>query len=63
MTRKELLEKITPEEFKQWVAYFSLEDGEYMEEIQQKVAMEDMENKTKEQLAKDMKAMLMGLNN
>lgn len=60
-TREELLNTITPNEFKQWVAYFSLQDEEYKKDLEYKVSMEEQKNKTEEELAKQMRAMLLGL--
>jgi hypothetical protein len=52
---------MAPEEFKQWVAYFSLQDEEYKKDLEYKVSMEEQKNKTEEELAKQMRAMLLGL--
>ena len=45
------------------MAYFSLQDEEYKKELEHKVAMEEQKNKTEEELAQQMRAMLLGLNN
>lgn len=63
MTQQELLEKMTPQEFRQWVAYFSLRDEEYREKMEKEQALKEMESKTQEELAIAMRNMIMGLNN
>lgn len=63
MTQQELLDKMTPQEFKQWVAYFSLRDEEYREKMEKENALKEMESKTQEELAIAMRNMIMGLNN
>ena len=62
-TRAELLDTVSAEEFKQWVAYFSLQNEEYKEDLENKVAQEAMKTKTAEELAQQMRAMLLGLQN
>tara|TARA_R110002167_G_scaffold357967_1_gene573717 strand:- start:74 stop:265 length:192 start_codon:yes stop_codon:yes gene_type:complete len=61
MTRRELLETMPPSEFKQWVAYFSLEDEEYKQKLEHKVALEKSSKKSDEERAMEIRAMLMGL--
>ena len=60
-TPTELLDTITPYDFKQCVAYYSLQDEEYKKDIEHAVSMEEQKNKTQEELAKQMRAMLLGL--
>lgn len=61
MTRGELLNTMSPVEFKKWVAYFSLEDEEYKKELEHKLALEKSSNKSDEERAKDIRDMLMEL--
>lgn len=63
MTRKELLETMTPEEFRQWVAYFSLQNEEYKTKMEDEQAMTEMASKTEEELGLQMQAMLIGMGN
>ena len=60
-TREELVNTMTPTEFKQWVAYFSLQDEEYKKDLEYKVSIEEQQNQSQEELAQQMRAMLLGL--
>ena len=61
------METMPPSEFKQWVAYFSLEDEEYKQKLEHKVALEKSESEQSErkslteERAMEIRAMLMGL--
>jgi hypothetical protein len=48
-------------ELTQWMAFFNLEDEEYKNRIEKEVNFEDGKDKTNEELAQDLKAMLIGL--
>lgn len=61
MTRKELLETMSPNEFRQWVAYFSLQDEEYKTKMEDEQARYEMANKTEAELGAAMAEMLIGL--
>ena len=50
-------------ELNQWIAFNSLKDEDYRKRVERDVSYEEGRHKTQEELAEDMRKMLMGLNN
>lgn len=50
-------------ELTQWMAFNALEDKEYKEKLERAVSYEDGKKKTQEELAEDMRKMIMGIQN
>lgn len=62
-TRTELLTSMGSKELTDWMAFVALQDEEYYKELKAETELENQKNMTQEQLADQMRAMLMGLNN
>ena len=58
MTQRQVLEQVSVEEFKQWVAYFALESEEYKEKLERQIALEQSAAKSDEERADDIKRLL-----
>lgn len=62
-TKGELLRDMGSNELTQWMAFNALQDEEYKKKVEKDVSLEDGANKSQEDLAEDMKRMLMGIQN
>jgi len=62
-TKSELLMQMGSRELTQWMAFHALQDEEYKKKVEREVSLEDGANKSQEDLAEDMRRMLMGIQN
>lgn len=62
-TKGELLRDMGSNELTQWMAFHALQDEEYKKKVEKDVSLEDGANKSQEELAEDMRRMLMGIQN
>jgi len=62
-TKGELLMQMGSKELTQWMAFNALQDEEYKKKVERDVSLEDGALKSQEELAMDMKRMLMGIQN
>lgn len=62
-TKSELLTVMGTKELNQWIAYTSLKDDKYKERLERDISYEQGKQKTQEQLAEDMRKMLLGIKN
>lgn len=60
-SQEEILNTMTPTEFKQWVAYFSLQDGDFRDRIEAEVSKERSAKMTDDERAEAIRHMVMGL--
>lgn len=60
-SQQEILTGMAPTEFKQWVAYFSLQDEDFKDRIEAEVSKENSAKMTDEERAEAIRNMLIGL--
>ena len=62
-TETELLMNMGSKELTKWMAFLALQDEEYHKKLKSEVEIDKQKNMTQEELAQQMRAMLLGLQN
>lgn len=62
-SQEEIIKTMSPDEFKQWVAYFSLQNGEYKEKMEEELSKEKSAEMTDEDKDNALRELFLGLQN